>query len=82
MANESFLIIVLSLYPHPKGRLDARGASTIGYLIMVTYPAYAGRSGHKGWTTRDSQAQSGHEGWTVCEQPEAATTSDLKTTTS
>jgi hypothetical protein len=36
MADESFLIIALSLCPHPKGRMDARGASTIGHPITVT----------------------------------------------
>jgi hypothetical protein len=44
MANESFLIIMLSLCPHPKGRMDVRGASMIRFPIMVTYPTYAGRS--------------------------------------
>jgi hypothetical protein len=45
MADESFLIIVLSLCPHSKGRMDARGASMIIHSIMVTYSAYVGRSG-------------------------------------
>jgi hypothetical protein len=45
MADESFLIIVLSLCPHPKGRMDAQGASIIRYPIMVTYSVYAERSG-------------------------------------
>jgi hypothetical protein len=44
MADESFLIIVLSFCPHLKGRMYARGASMIRYPIMVTYPVYAGRS--------------------------------------
>jgi hypothetical protein len=39
-SDEFFLIIALSLCPHPKGMKDARGASTIGHPIMVTCPAY------------------------------------------
>jgi hypothetical protein len=29
MADESFLIIMLNLYPHPKGRSDARGQARL-----------------------------------------------------
>jgi hypothetical protein len=45
MADESFLIIMLSLCPHPKGKMDARGASMIRYPIKVTYHVYARWSG-------------------------------------
>jgi hypothetical protein len=42
MADESFLIIVISLCPYPKIGQTLGGK----HPIMVTYPAYAGRSGH------------------------------------
>jgi hypothetical protein len=48
MANESFLIIMLSLCPHPKGRMEARGgggANRKRNPIMVTYPSYIKRFG-------------------------------------
>ena len=45
LADESFLIIMLSLFPYPKGRMDARGVVMIRYLIMVTYLVYVGWSG-------------------------------------
>jgi hypothetical protein len=62
MANESFLIIVLSLCPHPKGRMDARGASMIIYPIMVTYPAYAG------WSEAGTDSPTMKIGWSANNQ--------------
>jgi hypothetical protein len=54
MANESFLIIMLNLYPHPKGRSSTRGKhdwipdhghlSSIRQMVRVLSPDSLGQA--------------------------------------